>query len=88
MTLRSMSAEEDSASRSNAPVDGKLEPRLGVAVLAGVSTMFASNHVAARLAFDHGASVAMGVSTRAAGTALVLFLMMRLQEQSPKSKRK
>jgi len=41
--------------------------------------MFASNHVAARLAFDHGASVAMGVLTRAAGTALVLFLMMKLQ---------
>lgn len=41
--------------------------------------MFASNHVSARLAFDHGASVATGVCLRAAGTALVLFLMMKVQ---------
>lgn len=41
--------------------------------------MFASNHVSARLAFDHGASVTTGVCLRAAGTALVLFLMMKAQ---------
>ena len=74
-----MSAEEDSASRANAPVDRRFEPRLGVAIVGAVSTMFASNHVAARLAFDHGASVATGVTARAAGTALVLFLMIKAQ---------
>lgn len=54
-------------------------PRLGIAILLGVSAVFASNHIAARVAFDHGASVATGAVTRAAGTALVLLLMMRLQ---------
>lgn len=43
------------------------------------ATCFASNHVAARIAFDHGASVATGVVVRAAGTALVLFVLMRAQ---------
>lgn len=43
------------------------------------ATCFAANHVAARIAFDHGASVATGVVARATGTALVLFLMMRVQ---------
>jgi drug/metabolite transporter (DMT)-like permease len=57
----------------------KLSPGVGVVILAGVSTAFAANHVAARVAFDHGASVASGVVFRAAGTASVLFLLMRLQ---------
>ena len=46
------------------------------------STFFAANHVAARLAFDHGANVTTGVLARAAGTALVLLILMRLQEVS------
>ena len=60
-------------------MEAKLSPGTGVVILAGVSTAFAANHVAARVAFDHGASVASGVVARAAGTALVLFLLMRLQ---------
>jgi drug/metabolite transporter (DMT)-like permease len=44
-----------------------------------VATTFAANHVAARIAFDHGASVAAGVTARAAGTALVLLLLMKVQ---------
>lgn len=60
-------------------MDAKLSPGLGVVILMGVSTSFAANHVAARMAFDHGASVATGIVVRAAGTALVLFLLMRLQ---------
>lgn len=60
-------------------MDAKLSPGLGIAILLGVSSAFAANHVAARLAFDHGASVAMGIVVRAAGTALVLFLLMRIQ---------
>jgi drug/metabolite transporter (DMT)-like permease len=43
------------------------------------SASFGANHVAARVAFDHGASVAAGVLTRATGTALVLLLLMKLQ---------
>jgi len=41
--------------------------------------MFASNHLSARIAFDHGASVGTAVSVRATFTALVLLLVMRLQ---------
>ena len=45
----------------------------------GVASAFASNHLCARIAFDHGASVATAVSVRATFTALLLLLMMRLQ---------
>lgn len=41
--------------------------------------MFAANHIGARIAFDHGASVATGVAVRAGGTALFLLLMLKLQ---------
>lgn len=45
----------------------------------GVASAFASNHLCARIAFDHGASVATAVSVRATFTALLLLVMMRLQ---------
>jgi drug/metabolite transporter (DMT)-like permease len=57
----------------------RLPLRVGIPILLAASTMFASNHVAARIAFDHGASVAAGVVARATGTALVMLLLMRLQ---------
>jgi drug/metabolite transporter (DMT)-like permease len=56
-----------------------LPQRLAILVLLVVATSFASNHLAARFAFDHGASVAAGVAVRASATALVLLAMMRLQ---------
>lgn len=59
-------------------MDSKLSPGLGTVILLGVSSSFAANHVAARLAFDHGASVATGIVIRAAGTAAVLLILMRL----------
>jgi drug/metabolite transporter (DMT)-like permease len=61
-------------------MQAKLTPATGIVILLGVSTMFAANHVAARIAFDHGASVATGVTARAAGTALVLLLLMHFQK--------
>jgi drug/metabolite transporter (DMT)-like permease len=54
-----------------------LSARLGILVLAGIATLFGANHVAARYAIDHGASVAGAVSTRSACTALVLFVFLR-----------
>ena len=45
----------------------------------GVASAFASNHLCARIAFDHGASVATAVSVRATFTALLLLVVMRLQ---------
>ncbi len=55
-----------------------LPPRLGVLILRGVASCFAANHLAARFAFDHGASVAAGVTVRATSTAVVMLLLMRL----------
>lgn len=57
----------------------KLPLRVGIPILLAAATMFASNHTAARVAFDHGASVAAAVLVRATGTALVLLILMRLQ---------
>ena len=45
----------------------------------GVASAFAANHLCARIAFDHGASVATAVSVRATFTALLLFFVMRMQ---------
>ena len=45
----------------------------------GVACAFASNHLCARIAFDHGASVATAVSVRATFTALLLLVVMRVQ---------
>ncbi len=60
-------------------MDTKISPQLAVLTLLGVASCFASNHLCARIAFDHGASVVTGVSVRATFTTLVLFTMMRLQ---------
>ena len=53
--------------------------RLGIVILLGVGFAFAANHLSARIAFDHGTTVAAGVAVRATVTALILVLMMRLQ---------
>lgn len=63
-------------------MEAKLSPGAGIVILCAVSTAFAANHVAARIAFDHGGSVAAAIVTRAAGTALVLLLMMQLRSVS------
>lgn len=42
-----------------------------------IATVFGSNHIAARIAFDHGTNVTTAVAVRSAGTALfVLFLLL------------
>ena len=53
--------------------------RQGIAVLVAIATLFGANHVAARVAIDHGASVAAAVSMRSGCTALVLLLLLKLQ---------
>src|SRR2546423_10778112 len=60
-------------------MDTKLSPGAGVLILLGVASCFASNHLCARIAFDHGASVVAAVSVRATFTSLVLLAMMRIQ---------
>lgn len=60
-------------------MDGKLSPGTGIVILLGVASAFAANHLCARIAFDHGTSVATGVSVRATFTSLLLLFMMRVQ---------
>jgi drug/metabolite transporter (DMT)-like permease len=42
----------------------------------GIATVFASNHIAARVAFDHGLSVVTAVAVRSGVTALLVLLLL------------
>jgi drug/metabolite transporter (DMT)-like permease len=55
-----------------------LSPRLAIPLLMLLSSIFAANHIAARVAFDHGASVAAAVTVRSGATALVMAVLLRL----------
>lgn len=56
-----------------------LSPRLGIPLLMLLATVFAGNHIAARVAFDHGASVAAAVAVRSGATAIVMVALLQLQ---------
>lgn len=56
---------------------GAIPPWVGIGLLAGIAVVFAANHVAARLAFDHGTSVATAVAVRSAVTALAVIVLVR-----------
>jgi len=57
---------------------GKLSTRVGIALLMLLAAMFAGNHIAARLAFDHGTSVTAAVAVRSGATAIALLVLLRL----------
>ncbi len=42
-----------------------------------IAAIFGANHVAARVAFDHGTSVSAAIAIRSAATAIFLFVMLR-----------
>jgi len=52
----------------------------GFATLLLIALLMAANHVSARLAFQHGVDVPTAVTVRSLGTALVVGLLMRLQQ--------
>jgi len=54
-------------------------PRTAFATLLLIAFMMGANHVAARLAFDHGVSVATAVMLRSGATALAVGLLLVLQ---------
>lgn len=56
-----------------------LSPRLGIPLLMLLATIFAANHIAARLTFDHGTSIAAAVAVRSGATALVMVGLLRLR---------
>jgi drug/metabolite transporter (DMT)-like permease len=51
---------------------------LGIVLLLVVATVFGANHISARIAFEHGASVTTAVAFRSAGTALFLLVLLLL----------
>lgn len=59
-------------------MNATLSPRVAVASLLVIAVVFGSNHIAARVSFDHGTSVATAVFARTAGTAVALLGLMRL----------
>lgn len=55
---------------------------LAVLILACLACIFASNHIAARLAFDSGAGVMLAILFRSGLTFLVLATLLLVQRQS------
>jgi drug/metabolite transporter (DMT)-like permease len=55
---------------------------LGVLALLAIAATFGANHVAARLAFDHGVNVTTAVATRSIGTALFVLALLRMSRVS------
>ena len=51
----------------------------GIGLLLVIATVFGSNHVAARVAFEHGANVTTAVAFRSTGTAVVVLALMLVQ---------
>ena len=51
---------------------------MAVGLLLLVATIFAGNHIAARVAFDHGVGVVTAVAVRSGITALVVMVFLRL----------
>jgi drug/metabolite transporter (DMT)-like permease len=56
--------------------DRPLARWLGVALLMALAVLFGSNHIAARLAFDHGLTVTTAVMARSGVTALAVLLLL------------
>lgn len=48
----------------------------GIALLLVIATVFGGNHIAARIAFDHGSNVTTAVAFRSTGTALIVLLLL------------
>ncbi|MGH8675983.1 MAG: EamA family transporter, partial [Burkholderiales bacterium] len=51
---------------------------LGIVLLLVIATTFGANHIAARVAFEHGASVTTAVAIRSTGTALFVLALLLL----------
>ena len=58
---------------------GTIAPRLAVILLLAIATTFASNHIAARIAFEHGTSVTTAVVVRSCCTTLFVYALLRAQ---------
>lgn len=61
---------------------------LGFFLLLLIALLMASNHVAARLAFDHGVNVPTAVAVRSLGTAVAVGALLALQRVSLRLRRR
>ncbi len=58
-------------------MSGHAIPRwVGIVLLLAIAAVFGSNHIAARIAFDHGTNVTTAVAFRSTGTALIVLLLL------------
>lgn len=58
-------------------MQGKPFPRwLSVAILLAIATVFGSNHIAARIAFDHGVNITTAVAARSVGASLFVVVLL------------
>jgi len=55
---------------------------VGAALLVLIAVLFSSNHVAARIAFDHGVPVLTAVTVRSSVTALAVFALLMVSRVS------
>lgn len=60
------------------PAAAPLPRWFGIVVMMGITLVFASNHVAARFAFEHGANVVTAVAFRSGGTALLVLALLKV----------
>jgi len=58
---------------------GRIEPRLAIVLLLMIAVTFSANHIAARIAFEHGTSVTTAVVVRSCCTTLFVLALMRIQ---------
>ncbi|RUR34224.1 DMT family transporter [Vreelandella nanhaiensis] len=71
-----------SVSSSAMPLSRTLPRHLAILLLATVGTMFAANHVSARLAFDNGTGLLLAVLTRSGLACMILFTLVLVQKKS------
>jgi drug/metabolite transporter (DMT)-like permease len=60
----------------------------GIALLLLIAAVFGSNHIAARVAFDHGTNVTTAVAFRSTGTALIVLMLLLFSGTSLRMGRK
>ena len=62
--------------------DAPIPRWLGIALLLVIATTFGANHIAARIAFEHGANVTTAVAFRSTGTAIFVLVLLHLNRVS------
>jgi drug/metabolite transporter (DMT)-like permease len=68
--------------------DGPIPRWAGIALLLLIATVFGSNHIAARIAFDHGTNVTTAVAFRSTGTALFVLALLLVSRTPLRIERK